>query len=121
MYVDGEQIPRKPLFLNFDEAGGQNVIAGYQSLFSGTGKLSQDAGNQISRSDYGSGYTAFCFDLSPDHCSGDHFELIKQGNLRAELHFKEPLANTVNLIVYAEFQSVIEIDGNRNVLFDYTN
>ena len=45
----------------------------------------------------------------------------QQGNLRAELHFKEPLANTVNLIVYAEFQSVIEIDGNRNVLFDYTN
>ncbi|CAH3044872.1 unnamed protein product [Porites lobata] len=121
VYVDGEQIPRKPLFLNFDEAGGQNVIAGYQSLFSGTGKLSQDAGNQISRGDYGSGYTAFCFDLSPDHCSGDHFELIKQGNLRAELHFKEPLANTVNLIVYAEFQNVIEVDGNRNVLFDYTN
>ena len=117
VYVDGEQILWKPLFLNFDEDGGQNVVAGYQSLFSGTGKLSQDAGNQISRSDY----TAFCFDLSPDHCSGDHFELIKQGNLRAELHFKEALANTVNLIVYAEFQNVIEVDGNRNVLFDYTN
>ena len=50
--VDGEQIPRKPLFLNFDAAGGQNVIAGYQSLFSGIGKLSQDTGNQINRSDY---------------------------------------------------------------------
>ena len=99
VYVDVEKIPRKPLFLNFDETGGQNVIAGCQSLFSGTGKLSQDAGNQISRSDYGSDYTAFCFDLSPDHCSGDRFKLIKQGNLRAELHFKEPLANTVNLIV----------------------
>ena len=59
--------------------------------------------------------------MSPDHRSDDHFELIKQGNLPAELHFKEPLANTVNLIVYAEFQNVIEIDGNRNVLFDYTN
>ena len=121
VYVDGAQIPRKPLFLNFDEAGGQNVIAGYQILLSGTGKLSQDEGNQISRSNYGSGYTAFCFDLSPDHCSGDHFELIKQGNLRAELHFKEPLANTVNLIVLAEFQNLIEIDRNRNVLFDHPN
>ena len=49
VYMDGDQIPRKPLFLNFDEAGGQNVEAGYESLFSGTGKLSQDAGNQISR------------------------------------------------------------------------
>ena len=121
VYVDGEQIPRKPLFLKFDEAGGQNFIAGYQSLFSGTGKLSQDTGNQINRSDYGSGYTAFCFDLSPDHCPGEHFELIKQGNLRVELHFAQALANTVNLIVYAEFQNVIEIDANRNVLYDYTN
>ena len=45
VYVDGEQIPRKPLFLNFDAGGGQNVIADYQSLFSGIGKLSQDTGN----------------------------------------------------------------------------
>ena len=56
-YVDGEQIPRKPLFVKFSEAGGQNFIAGFQSLFSGTGKLSQDAGNQINRGDYGSALT----------------------------------------------------------------
>ena len=121
VYVDGEQIPRKPLFLTFDEAGGQNFIAGFQSLFSGIGKLSQDTGNQVTRSDYGQGYTLFAFDLTPDHCPGEHFELIKQGNLRVELHFAQPLANTVNLIIYAEFQNVIEIDANRNVLYDYTN
>ena len=119
--MDGEQIPRKPMFLKFSEAGGQNFIAGFQSLFSGTGKLSQDAGNQINRGDYASGYTAFCFDLSPDHCSGDHFELTKQGNHRIEFHFGQALANTVNLIIYAEFQNVIEIVASRNVLYDYTN
>ena len=119
--MDGEQIPRKPLFLKFDEAGGQNFIAGFQSLFSGGGRLSQDAGSQINRSDYGSGYTALCFDLSPDHCLADHFEPLKHGNLRVELHFARALANTVKLIIYAEFQNVIEIDANRNVLSDYTN
>ena len=36
VYMDEEQIPRKPLFLKFREAGGQNFIAGFQSLFSGT-------------------------------------------------------------------------------------
>ena len=78
VYVDGEQTPRKPLLLKFDEAGGQNIIAGTtQPFFSGNGKLSQDAGNQLNRSDYASGYAAFYFDLSPDHCSVDHFELIK--------------------------------------------
>ena len=33
VYVDGEQIPRKPLFLKFSEAGGQNFIAGFQRFF----------------------------------------------------------------------------------------
>ena len=113
VYVDGEQIPQKPLFLKFSRIS--------KPLFSGTGKLSQDAGNQINRGDYASGYTAFCFDLSPDHCSGDHCELTKQGNLRIELHFGQALANTVNLIIYAEFQNVIEIDASRKVLYDYTN
>ena len=60
-------------------------------------------------------------ELTPDHCPGDHFELIKQGNLRLERHFSETLASTDNLIVYAEFQNVIEIAANRNVLYDYTN
>ena len=85
-----------------DAAGGQNVIAGYQSLFSGIGKFSQCTSNQIDRSDYGSGYTLFAFDLTSDHCLGDHFELTKQANLRLELYFSEALANTVNLVVYAE-------------------
>ena len=35
VYVDGEQIARRPLFLKFDLAGSQNSIAGFQSLFSG--------------------------------------------------------------------------------------
>ena len=103
VYMDGEQMPRKPLFLKFSEAGGQNFIAGFLSLFTGTGKLSQGAGNQINRGDYASGYTAFCFDLSPDHCSGDHFELTKHGNLHIELHFEQALTNTVNLVIYTEF------------------
>ena len=47
VYVDGEQIPRKPLFLKFDDAGGRSSIAGFQSLFSGIGKLSQVTRNQI--------------------------------------------------------------------------
>ena len=121
VYVDDEQIPQKPLFLKFDNAGGPNFIAGFQSLFSGTGKLSQDTGNQINRTDYGSGYTAFCFDWSPDHYTGEHFELIKQGNLRVELHFAQPRANTGNLSIDAEFQKVIEIVASQNILFDYTN
>jgi hypothetical protein len=38
------------------------------------------------------------------------FQLIKQGNLRVEIHFAEALTATINVIMYAEFDNVIEID-----------
>jgi hypothetical protein len=47
-------------------------------------------------------------------------QLIKQGNLRVEIHFAEALTATINVIMYAEFDNVIEIDRNRQVLFDYS-
>jgi hypothetical protein len=48
------------------------------------------------------------------------FQLIKQGNLRVEIHFAEALAATINFVMYAEFDNVIEIGRNRQVLFDYS-
>jgi hypothetical protein len=39
------------------------------------------------------------------------FQLIKQGNLRVEIYFAEALAGTINVVLYAEFDNVIEIDG----------
>jgi hypothetical protein len=38
------------------------------------------------------------------------FQLIKQGNLHVEIHFAEALAGTINVVLYAEFDNVIEID-----------
>ena len=42
------------------------------------------------------------------------FQLIKQGNLRVEIHFSEALQATTNVVLYAEFDNVIEIDRNSN-------
>ena len=91
------------------------------SLFSGTGSLFHNQGNQISREDYPNGYTLFAFDLSPDLSAGPHISPIKQGNLRIGIQFAEPLPVTVNCIIYAEFDSLIEIDENRNVTFNWSS
>jgi hypothetical protein len=40
--------------------------------------------------------------------------------LRMEIHFAEALTATINMIMYAEFDNVIEIYRNRQVLFDYS-
>jgi hypothetical protein len=48
------------------------------------------------------------------------FQLIKQGNLRVEIHFAETLTATINVFMYAEFDNVNVIDRNRPVLPDYS-
>ncbi|KAJ8048851.1 hypothetical protein HOLleu_01326 [Holothuria leucospilota] len=121
VYMDGEQIPYKPLKPSFTEDGDANYIRAYHTLFFGTDKMNQDEGNAISRKDYPGGYTLYAFDLTPDLSSGGHYNLVKQGNLRMEMQFEQPLPTTVNVIVYAEIDNIIEIDRARNVVFDYTS
>jgi len=57
--------------------------------------------------------------LTSDLGEDDHFSLTKQGSVRLVLKFAEALADPVTVIAYAEFQNVIEIDRNRNVIYDF--
>ena len=115
--VNGESVPMKALQLNFDQ---KQYMTGYMSLFTGTGMLYHDQGNEITRSDYPNGYTLYAFDLSPDLAAGPHVSSTKQGNLRLSFQFAEGLPSTVNCIIYAEFDAHIEIDANRNVTYNWS-
>ena len=114
LHVDGKQIPAKPLTPKFDD---KLCTRSYASLFTGTGFMGHDHGNHIIRDEYGDGFTLFAFDLTPDLDEGGNFHLVKQGNLRLELHFENALAETINVIAYAEFDNIIEVDKARNVLW----
>ena len=61
------------------------------------------------------------FDLTPDYDDEDHHPLIRHGNLRLEINFGTTLSHTINVIVYAEFDNIVEINNNRNIQFDYTS
>ena len=110
--VNGEEVPFKPLKLNFDE---KLFVTAYNTLFSGTGKLHRNSGSIIKREDYSEGYTIIVADLTPFEV-GDNFDLKKEGTLSIDLVFKSPLAATINVLVYAEYDNVIEIDSNCNVI-----
>ncbi|KAF8795494.1 hypothetical protein HNY73_003338 [Argiope bruennichi] len=112
VYVDGQPMPHQPLELDFEKG---NFIRAYQNLF-----LNSE-GLYISRTEFSQGYTLLLFDLSPDLCDGEHFNLIRHSNLRIELKFSKALEQTVSLIVFAEFESMIEINKTRNVLYDFGN
>ena len=89
------------------------------SIFSGTGKENRDEGNDIAREDYPNGYALYAFDLSPDLAEEGHFNLTKQGTVRVELKFGTALSNTVTVVAFAVFENVIEIDRNRNMVYNF--
>lgn len=116
LYADGQSYPAKPFQPQF--ARGQYAREYYQ-LIQTTGRHLKDRSLAISRPDFGTGYSLFCFNLEPDEgCSGN-VSLIKTGNVRMEARFRNPLPRTVNLICYSVFDSVIEISNRRQVLMDY--
>lgn len=95
---------------------------GYLSLFNGSGKANTDEGLDIARSDFPGGYAIYSFNLVSDSLNDyDHFSLAKNASLRCSINFAQPLPNTVNVICYAEFEQMLEIDKNRNIIFDYAN
>ena len=49
----------------------------------------------------------------------DKFHLIETGNLRIELQFAKTTAETLNCVVYAEFDNLLEINKQREVNIDY--
>ena len=83
--------------------------------------FNQQASNTFSEFvGYARGYTLYAFDLTPDLGEDDHFNLVREGNVRIDMKFSVALPNTINVIVYAEFENIIEIDRTRNVKFDYS-
>ena len=117
LYLDGQQQHAiRPIQPNYEH--GQ-YIRTYDSLFVGTGKLSRDEGLFITREDYANGYALYAFDLSADLGEDDHFSLVRQGNVRMAMKFAAALNTTVSVIAYAEFENVIEVDWDRNVVFDF--
>ena len=80
-------------------------------------------GNSIGHNIYPYGYCLYAFDLTPDLSanSNTHFHLIRHGSVRIELRFDDTLDKALSCIIYAEFDSVLEIDQSRQVSIHSTS
>ncbi|XP_012286338.1 uncharacterized protein F54H12.2-like [Orussus abietinus] len=119
LYVDGIQVPSKPLQPDFTK--NRLYVDAYHTLFSGTGTHFLNQGNCIDREKYPDGYCLFAFDLTPDLSANEnsHWNFIRHGSVRIEVRFENALLSTVNCIIYAEYENVLEIDASRHVLVDF--
>ena len=118
--INGEEVPLKAFQLSY-AAATPRYIEAYNTLFSGTGKMFYDTGNEISRQDYTSGYSIYAFDLTPDMCgSSDHFNMSQRGNLTVDIKFSTAPTAALSLVCYGDFENTIHIDAERNVIYDYS-
>ena len=60
----------------------------------------------------------YAFDLSPDLAEEGHFNLAEQGTVCLKLKFGAALQYTMTVVAYAAIENVIEIDRNRNIIYD---
>ena len=101
--------------LSLDFKNDQYVQA-YDALY----KNVRVTGNDLTYDEYKNGYTLYAFDLSPDLCSCDHFNLLKDGVLELEVQLDNPISESYTVIFYLEFDNVVEINKERAVSFDYS-
>jgi hypothetical protein len=117
LYVDSQQIPNTALQPDFKN---NLFIPAYQTLFEGTGINYQDAGNDISRDDYSQGYFLTAFDLTADQsASSSHWSIQRNGSFRIEIRFSDALKVPIEMILYSEHDSLMQITRDRNVITDY--
>nr|XP_009858221.1 uncharacterized protein F54H12.2-like [Ciona intestinalis] len=101
----------------------RRVILGFVDNDAFNGRLNTfytNASNGISTEEYSRGFTLYAFDLTPELASSGHFDLLKNGDLSLEAKILEALPTSVNVIIYAEFQNLIQIDRQKSVLTDFS-
>jgi hypothetical protein len=108
LYADGIPVGGNPLQLDFDATDGTSIMRAFNNLFITTGKLNRDAGNDINREDFINGSTLFAFQLEPNFSEhGDYLSLVKTGNVRLDVQFKNALSSKYPLVINKTFVVVI--------------
>lgn len=117
---NGVPVTTRPLQPSFDPKSPDYMLS-YINTFRAVGIGSQDDGYQISRNEYGyGGYCLHCFDLTADGSASYHqWSLRRHSLIEISIRFAKAIPTTLSLIVYGEFQSLIEIDCNRRVTTDF--
>ena len=113
--VNGEMVPNRPYTPDF---ATNRYIREYQSLYDGLRILFSDKTIDINFTEFAQGFMIYVFDLTPHHHSACQSQ-SSSGNIRIEVKFTNALAATVNMILSAEYDAILEIDNKRNTLSPY--
>ena len=118
LYRDGTSVPGRPFTPDF--ANGK-ILRSYMQLMRTFDYINTDDTNGLTPDEFGNGYTIYAFDLTADkQVTATHRQPITTRNLRLELTFEKDTPTTINVLLYAVYDSMIEITQLRDVITHYT-
>ncbi|XP_025018287.1 uncharacterized protein F54H12.2-like [Tetranychus urticae] len=121
-YLNGVQYPSNGYQPDFDKG---NYIREYSGLFQAMNMNSTESTIDIKRKEFADGKTIFGFNFAPDLSHGcdlvGHVNPINHGTLRIYLKFAKALAEVIDVVIFCEYDNIIEIDYERNIASDYKN
>jgi len=117
--VKGEEYPYETLELVGNDA--TKDLLGFFRYLQASGAWCKMEGTMVEQGDWGQdkGCTLFLYDNVANGCADSKNLNPKQsGDLQLKLEFRTAPANNITLLVYGEFENLIEIDPNGAVLYD---
>ena len=94
----------------------------YTDLMRTIGLLNSSRGRGIFYTDFVQGAKViFGFDFMADMAEGFHLDRVKYGSLQLEGQYGQALTQAVNVIVYAEYDNLFQVDRSRNVVADFAS
>jgi len=107
--MNGENHVTETMDLDFKN---NRFIEAYMSLYEGMGLANCDTCYDITTAQYFLGKTMFVYDFRNVR---DAFYPPRHGNISIRLRFKEALPESINVMCYAEYQSVLYINSDKQV------
>ena len=116
-FRDGRSIPGQPYEPDFKQ---KLYLESYIQTMQAFNYWNTDDTNGLKPNDWANGYTFFAFDLTPDkEASSGCQHANVSGNLRLDLAWAADLPNTINVVLHAITDSVVEITRSRDAIPHY--
>jgi hypothetical protein len=119
-FIDGEQYPTRAYQPNFTSG---EYLREYLGFCNAANQNSTDSTLCLSREAWKDGNTIFGFNFAPDLSDGcgatEHVNHLRYGTLGLHLKFSIPFASPVTVIIFCEFDKLMELNNLRNAEIEY--
>lgn len=115
--VNGVSHPGPPYKPDFSSSQFVRSYVDFMTVF---GYYNTDDSNGFTMREFKNGYTIYAFDLTADSdITAPYRQANVPHNIRLDLAFKDTLTTTINVLIYAVFDSTIEITRLRDIILHY--